>query len=183
MDIERVPAALQERLGFEATSGLLQLLDSTQREWRADVIAGCTDRFERRLVEEIASVRVQIAQVEASIRRDTAEMGASIRQDMTAMGASIRREMAEMGAGIRQDMAEMGAGIRQDMAALETGLRRDMTELGTSLRREMTGMGAGLHQEMASGRVELLKWCFLFWIGQVFAVAGLMSIMFRMLRP
>jgi hypothetical protein len=150
MDIERVPAALQERLGFEATSGLLQLLDSTSREWRADVIAGCTDRFERRLVEEIASVRVQIAQVEASVRRD---------------------------------MAEMGAGIRQDMTAMEAGLRRDMTELGTSLRREMTELSAGLHREMASGRVELLKWCFLFWIGQVIALAGIMGMMFRLFRP
>jgi hypothetical protein len=161
MEMEQVPAALQERLGIEATSGLLQLLDSTYREWRAEVIAGCTDRFERRLVEEIASVRIQIAQVEASIRRDMAEMGASIRREMT----------------------EMGAGIRQDMTAMEAGLRRDMTELGTSLRREMTELSAGLHREMAAGRVELLKWCFLFWIGQVIALAGIMGMMFRLFRP
>jgi hypothetical protein len=139
MDIERVPAALQERLGIAATAGLLQLLDSTHREWRGDVIAASSDRFERRLVEEIATVRVQIAQVDASIRRDMAEMG-----------ASIRRDMATMGAEIRQDMATMGAGIRQDMA---------------------------------SGRVELFKWCFLFWIGQVVAVAGIMGVMLRAFRP
>ena len=150
MDIERVPAPLQERLGFEATSGLLQLLESTRREWRDDVIAGCSDRFERRLVEEIASVRVQTTQVESSIRRD---------------------------------MAELGANIRQDMAKMETGIRRDMGELGASLRREMAEMGAGLHREMASGRVELLKWCFLFWIGQVIALTGIMAMMFRLFRP
>ena len=117
MEMEQVPAALRERLGLEATSGLLQLLDRAHREGRADVIAACTDRFERRLVEEIAVVRLQIAQVETSIRRDMAEMGASIRQ------------------------------------------------------------------EMASGRVELLKWCFLFWIGQVVAIAGIMGMMLRMFRP
>ena len=150
MDIERVPAALQERLGIEATSGLLQLLDSTQREWRDDVIAASGDRFERRLVEEIAAVRVQIAQTEASIRRDMAQMGASIRQDMAQMGASIRQDMATMGADIRQEMAAMGAGIRQDMS---------------------------------SGRVELFKWCFLFWIGQVVAMAAIMGAMLRAYRP
>lgn len=135
MDIEQVPAALQERLGVEATSGLLQLFDRAHREGRADVIAACTDRFERRLVEEISGVRVQIAQVEASLRRDMAEMGASIRQDMARMGADIRQEMT---------------GIRQDMA---------------------------------SGRVELLKWCFLFWAGQVVAIAGIMGMMLRLFRP
>ncbi len=168
MEMERVPAALQERLGLEATSGLLQLLDSTHREWRADVIIACTDRFERRLVEEIASVRLQIAQVETSIRRDMAEMGASIRQDMTEMGAGIRREMADMRAGIRQDMAEMAA-----------TLRREMTAMGAENRAETTS----IRQEMAAGRVELLKWCFLFWIGQVFAMAGIMGMMLRMFRP
>jgi hypothetical protein len=135
MDIEQVPAALQERLGVEATSGLLQLFDRAHREQRADVITACMDRFERRLVEEISGVRVHIAQVDASLRRDMAEMGASIRQDMARMGADLRQEMA---------------GIRQDMA---------------------------------SGRVELLKWCFLFWVGQVVAVAAIMGTMLRLFRP
>lgn len=35
------------------------------REWRADVIAACLERFERRLVEEVAGLRVQLAQTEA----------------------------------------------------------------------------------------------------------------------
>ena len=135
MDIEQVPAALQERLGVEATSGLLQLFDRAHREGRADVIAACTDRFERRLVEEISGARVQIAQVDASLRRDMAEMGASIRQDIARLGADIRQEM-------------------------------------TSIR-----------QDLASGRVELLKWCFLFWVGQVVAVAGIMCMMLRLFRP
>lgn len=150
MDIEQVPAALRERLGVEGTVGLLQVLDNSHRDGRADMIAACTDRFERRLVEEISGVRVQIAQVEASLRREMTEMGAAIRQDMAEMGAAIRRDMAEMGAAIRRDMVEMGAGIRQDMA---------------------------------SGRVELLKWCFLFWVGQVVAIAGIMGLMLRLFRP
>lgn len=80
---------------------------------------------------------------------------------MREMGASIRRDMATTGADIRQDMATMGASIRQDMVT----------------------MGAGIREDMASGRVELFKWCFLFWIGQVVAVAGVMGMMLRVFRP
>jgi hypothetical protein len=47
----------------------------------------------------------------------------------------------------------------------------------------MVQMGAGIRQDMASGRVELFKWCFLFWVGQVLAMAGMMGVMFRLLRP
>jgi hypothetical protein len=161
MDIEQVPMALQERLGTEATSALLHVLDVAHREERASVIAACTDRFERRLVEEISSVRVQLTQVEASLRKDMSEMGAGIRQDMARIGAEIRQDMARMGGEIRQEMAGMGGEIRQEMAR----------------------MGGDIRQDMATGRVELLKWCFLFWVGQVVALAAIMGTMLRMFRP
>lgn len=138
MDIETVPVPLREQLGPEATGGLLHLLELSHREWRADVIAACTERFERRLVEEVAGLRVQIAQTEGVLRRDMAEMGAAIRQEMAQMGADIRTEMAQMGAGIRQDIA--------------------------------------------TGRVEMLKWCFLFWIGQLVTIASIVGIMLRLIR-
>ena len=139
MDFDAVPVSLRDRLGTEATAGLLSLFDLARSEWSADLIAACTERYERRLSEEIAGVRVQIAQVEASLRTEIAQMGAGIRQ-----------EMAQMGAGIRQEMAQMGAGIRNDMA---------------------------------TGRVELFKWCFIFWIGQVLAITGITGVMLRLFRP
>ena len=161
MDVDAVPASLRERLGAEATGGLLSLLDLARSEWRADLIAACTERYERRLSEEMAGVRVQMAQVEASLRTEIAQTAASIRQDMAQMGAGIRQDMAQMGASIRQDMAQMGASIRQDMAQ----------------------MGAGIRNDMAAGRVELFKWCFIFWIGQVLAMTGITGVMLRLFRP
>ena len=73
-----------------------------------------------------------------------------------------------MGASIRQDMTAMGASIRADMGAIDASIRQELT---------------GIRQDMASNRVELLKWCFLFWVGQVVAIAGIMSLMLRLVRP
>ena len=116
MEIDDVPVGLQARLGPEATGGLLQLLDRSHRQEREDVITACTERFERRLVEEVSGLRIQIAHVESTLR-----------QDMAAMGATLR-------------------------------------------------------QEMAAGRVEFIKWSFLFWVGQVLAVTGFLTVMLRLLR-
>ena len=171
MDFETVPAPLREQLGPEATGGLLHLLEISHREWSADVIIACTERFERRLVEEIAGLRVQVAQTEAVLRRDMAEMGADIRREMAEMGADIRREMAEMGADIHREMAQMGGDIRREMA-----------QMGGDLRQEMGQMGSGIRQEIATGRVEMLKWCFLFWIGQLVTIASIVGIMVRLIR-
>jgi hypothetical protein len=149
VDIDAVPAPLRTRLGPEATVGLLELLDLSHRAERDVVISACTERFERRLVEEVSGLRVQIAQVESSIRQDMAQLGAGLRQEMGEMRLGLRQEMGEMRAGLRQEMGEMRAGLRE---------------------------------EMASGRIELFKWCFLFWIGQVLAIGGLMGVMLRLTR-
>ena len=149
VDIDAVPAPLRTRLGPEATVGLLELLDLSHRAERDAVISACTERFERRLVEEVSGLRVQIAQVESSIRQDMAQLGAGLRQEMGEMRLGLRQEMGEMRAGLRQEMGEMRAGLRE---------------------------------EMASGRIELFKWCFFFWIGQVLAIGGLMGVMLRLTR-
>jgi len=128
MQVNRVPAALQDRLGHEANAGLVELLTDVRKEWTAEMIAIVGDRFERRLVEETSKLRVDMTQGFAAIRKETT-------------------------AGLSQ--------VRQEIA---------------------TGFAA-LHKEIADQRFELLKWAFLFWVGQFFAVAGLAAVLIRYLRP
>ena len=149
MHLNDVPAALQGRLGDEASTALLQLLDRSHREAREDLLNACTERFERRLVQEVSGVRIEMAQ-----------LGADLRHDMATMGANLRQEMAIMRADLWQEMATMRADLRQEIAIL----------------------GADLRQEMAAGRVDLFKWCFLFWIGQVLAISGVVGVMLRVMR-
>jgi hypothetical protein len=160
VDAHAIPPALRSRLGPEATSDLVDVLDLSQRDARDALIAACTERFERRLVDEISKVRVEMARLGADLRQEMASARADLRQEMATMGADLRQEMATMGANLRQEMATMGADLRQEMAT----------------------MGAGLRQDIAAGRVELFKWCFLFWVGQVLAIVGLMGVMLRLLR-
>lgn len=134
MERQRVPGALQQRLGPEGTAGLLHLLADARRECVTDVITVVADRFERRLVEETSTMRLEMSQG----------------------FAALRQEMA----ALRQEMAGAIGAVRQEMAA------------GT----------AGLRQEMADQKFDILKWAFLFWVGQFFAVASLMGVLIRVLR-
>jgi len=131
----QVSRVLRDQLGDEPTDALVAYVDAAGEEWKRDVLSLAAERFERRLVEEMAALRVEMA----------------------AMGAAIRGEIAAMGAAIRGEMAQQRATIREEMAA----------------------MGAAIRGEIAAGRVELLKWCFLFWIGQVAAMAALLAFMLR----
>ena len=100
----RIPAALRSRLEDDATFGLVELLDSERRDWSGHVLSMASDRFERRLAQELGLFRAEIGK------------------------------------------------------ALNDGL--------TDIR-----------EETATARLEMLKWSFVFWIGQVAAVAGLLAFM------
>ncbi|MBI1873094.1 MAG: hypothetical protein HYZ58_04535 [Acidobacteria bacterium] len=53
----------------------------------------------------------------------------------------------------------------------------------TGLKTPWDSSVAGLRQDIASQRFEILKWAFLFWVGQLFAVASLIAVLIRHLRP
>jgi hypothetical protein len=49
------------------------------------------------------------------------------------------------------------------------------------LAEEIGGLRAEMARQFADLRVELLKWSFLFWIGQFAAVSGMMAFLLRMM--
>jgi len=106
MSARRVPASVREKVGDEATFGLIELLDSEHKDWSDRVLTTAADRFERRLTQECSL--------------------------------------------LRQDFNQ----------TLNDGL-------------------AAIRAELTNARVEMLRWSFLFWIGQVAAIAALLSFMLR----
>jgi hypothetical protein len=205
MDGRRVSPALHARLGGEGAAGLLELLETARQEWTAEVMGAVGERFERRLVQETSAVRVEMAQLGAGLRQEMAGMRADLRQEMAELGSKLRQEMAELGSDLRQEMAELGSDLRQEMALLGSDLRQEVAQLGSDLRREMAGMRSDLRQELLQGdaslqlemregfatirqemadqRFELLKWAFIFWVGQFFAVASLLALAIRFIGP
>ena len=107
-----VPVALSDRLGEPATAALIQMFEEERQARTEAIVQQCTDRFERRLVEE---------------------------------GSKLRTEFGELRSDVRLEIA-------------------------------------GLRTEIATNRFELLKWAFLFWVGQFISVVGFIGLMLRM-RP
>lgn len=59
----RWPLALRQHLGDDGVAALL----AAQKEWKEDVLTTATDRFERRLVEECAKLRIEIGTFRADL--------------------------------------------------------------------------------------------------------------------
>lgn len=61
--------------------------------------------------------------------------------------------------------------------------RMDLRMENLASREDLAEGFARIAREMGNIRVELLRWSFAFWIGQVAATAGLMALLIRLLQP
>lgn len=61
----------------------------------------------------------------------------------------------------------------------ERRLTEEISGLRVEFREALNNGLTGVRQELATIRVEMLKWSFLFWVGQVAAMAGLLAFMLR----
>lgn len=71
------------------------------------------------------------------------------------------------------EVTGLGAALRKDMATLASELRGEMRELRGELRGEIKAESGLLRAEIANVRADILKWSFLFWVGQVAVVTAL----------
>ncbi|OHB75394.1 MAG: hypothetical protein A2Z34_04050 [Planctomycetes bacterium RBG_16_59_8] len=70
----------------------------------------------------------------------------------------------------KQDLAAFQMATKQDMADLRVAIKQDMADL----RVELKGDISGLRTEIAGVRSELIKWMFIFWVGQIGVLTGIL---------
>lgn len=85
--------------------------------------------------------------------------------------ASVRRKLGDEAS---EGLIEM-FGLYHQLTSER--FERRLTEEISGLRLEMNQGFAAIRQEMAVTHVAWLRWSFLFWIGQVAAIAGLLGFM------
>ncbi len=79
--------------------------------------------------------------------------------------------IALSGEKFERRLSEEISGVRSDIAILEGKLEARISEVKVKLKEETSK----LRVEMASFKAEIIKWMFLFWVGQLACIAGLIK--------
>jgi len=99
------------------------------------------------------------------------------------MGVVLRQRLGEEAAHeLGEYVVNHGDAWRRDVMTSCTD-RIDVRIERFALREDLVTGLAEIRQEMAAMRVELLRWSFAFWVGQVAATAALMALLIQLLTP
>lgn len=151
MTVLTVPKPLRERLGDEVTDSLVELLNQVADRTKEDVIALVAEKFERKLGEELAQVRV----------------------DMAAMRAELREEIVKLRTELHNEILTVRTELHDEISKVRTELHDEISRVRTELHDETSKVRTDLQVQIANTRSELIRWMFIFWVGQLAVITGL----------
>lgn len=150
MPVINVPKPLRDKLGEEGSESLVVLLNQVTKDQQEDIVALVGEKFERRLAEELAKFRAEVAAEFASVRIEIASVRLELGREIAAVRSEFKEYLAAMRAELKEDIANLRAELR---SAFKT--------------------------DIAALRSEIIKWMFIFWVGQLGALISILFAFFR----
>ena len=140
-------------------------------------LANLSERFYQKFGHELVEELVTwLNQMDTTYRTDLRELN---ELNYARFDAKLEQRAAELDAGINQVAARLDAKIDKVAATLGAKIDQAAATLDARLDQRSAELRAELHRTSAS----LFKWMFVFWVGTVVPLAGLIFALFQHFRP
>ena len=93
--------------------------------------------------------------------------------------SKLRVELAGVEMRLTERIAQTESTLREELSDLGSALRQEMSDLGVALRQESASLEVRMERGFGTLRADIIKWAFLFWLGEVAAMTAIMSAMLR----
>ncbi|MBF0552943.1 MAG: DUF1640 domain-containing protein [Nitrospirae bacterium] len=143
MSVIAIPHSIRERLGDEASEDFAALINGIDLGARKDAIAIAEERFERRLVEETGKLRIDIGKLNERISVEIGKVNERISVEIGKVNERISEETGKL----RVEIGKVNERISEESGKLRA--------------------------EIANTKADIIKWMFLFWIGQTAVMVAL----------
>jgi outer membrane murein-binding lipoprotein Lpp len=148
-----IPKALRDKLGDEAAESFAILLKEVEHEGRKDALVMAEEKFERRLTEEIGSLKV------------------SFTEEIGSLKVSFTERMSENTSGLEAKLYKVKSELEAKINQLEVKISEVKSELEAKINQ--------LEVKISEVKSDIIKWMFIFWAGQIVVLIAILQIFFR----
>jgi hypothetical protein len=99
---------------------------------------------------------------------DLSDAFEEVENDMLALSGERFEQRLAVSAELRAELSRSQSGLRQEITTMDAGIRVALTDGLSKIRADVSDM-----------RVDVVRWSFLFWIGQVLATGTLLAFVLR----
>ncbi len=127
-------------------------------------------KLREKLGEEAAEELVELLNTSSGNTRDSV---------LTFVEEKFERRIAEESAMIRRDLANESAKLRRELAEESAKIRSELANESADIRGVLAHEISHLRGEMHENQAATIRWMFVFWVGQIGALIGILFAFFR----
>ncbi len=157
MAVITVPRILREKLGEEGADSLIELINSADTGVKEDVLVFVEEKFERRLAEELSKVSDRIT------------------KEIAGVNERLTKEIAGINDRITKEIAGVSERITKEIAGVNERITKEIGSVNEKIAETNTNISV----KIAEAKSELIRWMFIFWVGQVGVTIGILFAFFR----
>ncbi len=145
MAIITIPKILTEKLTEDGANALVEILDKVEDRSEAHTLQVAEERFEKKL-----------EQTKSELKDNINKSGTELMEEISKVDKRIEQVKSELKNDINQAKSE----LREEINRVDKRLEQVKSELRT---------------DIANTRADLIKWMFIFWIGQFASIVGVIT--------
>ncbi|MBD3384032.1 hypothetical protein GF407_03815 [candidate division KSB1 bacterium] len=168
MPIITVEKPLKEKLGDEAVDSLVHLINQTQSDQKAELVELVGEKFEQRLSEEMGKVSLAIAETEQRLDNRITEQVGKVNERLTEQVSNVNERLTE-------EIGKVNERLTEEIGKVNERLTEEIGKVNGRLTEEI----GTVRVEAARNHASLIKWMFIFWVGQVAALLGILFAFFK----
>ena len=102
------------------------------------------------------------------------------RRDTLVLAAErYERRISEKMAITNQNISHVSAELQQNVTDARAELQQDIAEMKTELDQRLTEFESRLQTQLAETKADLIRWMFIFWVGQLAAILSILFVFFK----
>jgi len=172
MAILTVPRVLREKLGDEGVEALITLLNEAAHHERNNLLGILEERFERRVTEEGKRMDLRFTE-------EIAKLDNRITEEVARLDHRITEEIAKLDRRISDEVARLEVLIGETEKRMDHRITEEVARLDRRITEEIARLEVRLSTQIAGTRADLIRWMFIFWVGQI---GTLVALLFAFLR-
>ncbi|MEW6007498.1 MAG: coiled-coil domain-containing protein [bacterium] len=172
MPVIAIPRILREKLGEEIVDSLIELFNKSEERVKEDVFTLSAEKFERRLSQEISGVRSDLAILEGKFET-------RITQETSKLDKRITEEVSMLEVKLDKRITEETSKLRVELKEETSKLDKRITEEVSKVNERITEQVSKLRVEIKSNYASTIRWMFIFYLGQVASIIGVLFAFFK----
>jgi len=93
--------------------------------------------------------------------------------------AVTNQNITDTRAELQQNITEVKTELQQNITEVRAELQQNITEVKTELDQRITEVESRLQTQLAETKADLIRWMFIFWVGQLAAILSMLFVFFK----